>query len=313
MTLARAADGTANLHIWREGEEYLLQKGPIFLKQWNNLVYATLPGPPLANTRYVDLSTAPLGFAEETFDAVYAYHVFEHLTPSQGERCAQQIFSVLKAGGICRVSVPDLETLCRNYLDTLHTACDHSTRQNLVRYRWAVMVIFEQMVRERSGGLMLEAIEQREFDDAQLRDIFGDALRPLVERTRSASSGDAADGRQPRQVQQQRPPNARTLLRRIYWGTRAVLGKSRPRVTNRWMDLDPRVTKEAVRWMYDRLSLRLLLEKAGFEEVRQMDHVSSSIPGWSAYDFDRSNNGDYPLDPSVYIEGRKAERPRRAW
>jgi len=27
---------------------------------------------------------------DETFDAVYAYHVFEHLTPSHGERCAQQ-------------------------------------------------------------------------------------------------------------------------------------------------------------------------------------------------------------------------------
>ena len=113
MTLARAADGTVNLHIWREGEEYLRQKGHSFLNQWNNLVFAALPGPPLANTRYVDLSTTPLGFADETFDAVYAYHVFEHLTPSHGTRCAQQILSALKAGGILRVSVPDLETACR--------------------------------------------------------------------------------------------------------------------------------------------------------------------------------------------------------
>src|SRR6266566_1532544 len=122
MTLARAADGAANLHIWREGQEYLRQKGPIFLKQWNNLVFATIPGPRLPNTRYIDLSTAHLGFADATFDAVYVYHVFEHLTPSQGERCARQLFSVLKAGGICRLSVPDLETACRNYLDALHKA-----------------------------------------------------------------------------------------------------------------------------------------------------------------------------------------------
>jgi hypothetical protein len=70
--------------------------------------------------------------------------------------------------------------------------------------------------------------------------------------------------------------------------------------------------KESVRWMYDRLSLRLLFEQAGFQDVRQMDHLSSSIAGWSVYDFDRSNNGDYPLDPSVYMEGRKPERPNRA-
>ena len=79
--------------------------------------------------------------------------------------------------------MPDLETACRDYLDTLRAASDHSTRQNLVRYRWAVMAIFEQMVRDRSGGLMLEAIEQGEYDDAQLRDLFGDMLRPMVERS----------------------------------------------------------------------------------------------------------------------------------
>ena len=180
--LVKGADGTVNLHIWREGREYLRQKGPSFLDQWNNLVFAAVPGPPLANTRYVDLSTAPLEFADETFDAVYAYHVFEHLTPSQGERCAQQIFRVLKAGGIWRVSVPDLETSCRHYLATLHAADDDCSRENLVRYRWAVMAIFEQMVRDRTGGMMLDAIEQGEYDDAQLRELFGDMLQPLVER-----------------------------------------------------------------------------------------------------------------------------------
>jgi SAM-dependent methyltransferase len=307
MTLVKAADGTANLHIWREGQEYLLQKGPIFLKQWNNLVFAALPGPPLANTSYVDLSTTPLRFADETFDAVYAYHVFEHLPPSHGERCAQQIFRVLKEGGIFRISVPDLETTCQYYLDSLNAAVDQSTRQNLVRYRWATMAIFEQMVRDRTGGMMLDAIEQREYDDAQLRDLFGDMLKPLVERTQSAASADAGDG--PRQVRRRQSSYARAGLRKIYRAARTLFGEPRPRVTNR---LDPNVTKEAVQWMYDRLSLRLLFEQAGFQDVRQVDHVSSSIPGWSGYDFDRSNNGDHPLDPSVYMEGRKPERPRRA-
>ena len=75
--------------------------------------------------------------------------------------------------------------------------------------------------------------------------------------------------------------------------------------------LDPQLTKEAVQWMYDRLSLRRLFEQAGFEDIRQTDHVSSRIAGWSGYDFDRSNKGGYPLDPSIYMEGRKPGRPRR--
>jgi predicted SAM-dependent methyltransferase len=308
-SLTRAADGTVNLHIWREGQEYLRQKGAAFVNQWNNVVFAARPGPPLPNTRYLDLSASPLGFADETFDAVYAYHVFEHLTPWHGERCARQIFSALKVGGIFRLSVPDLETACRQYLHALEAATAEPTRQNTVRYRWAVMAIFEQMVREHSGGMMLDAINEGAYDDAQLRDMFGDMLLPLVEQARSANSGGVSDSRQPGRMQQRRSSHARTVLRRFYRTARTMLGKSHPTVRNR---LDPRVTKEAGQWMYDRFSLRLLLEHAGFEDINQVDHVSSSIPRWSAYDFDRSERGGYPLDPSVYMECRKLEQPHRS-
>jgi len=299
--IVTAGDGTVNLHIWREGQEYLKQKGPSFLDQWNNLIFAALPGPPLANTRYVDLSATPLGFPDQTFDAVYTYHVFEHLRPSDGERCARQIFSALKAGGIWRVSVPDLETACRHYLDTLETADADSTRENMVRYRWAVMAIFEQMVRNRPGGMMLEAIERGEYDEEQLREMFGDMLGPLVQR-RPPAHGDA---RPPRRVKHS---SGYRLLRGLYRRTRTMLGRSDSRVAYR---LDPQLTKEAVQWMYDRVSLRRLLEQAGFQDIRQTDHVSSRIAGWAGYDFDRSSKGGYPLDPSIYMEGRKPAPPRR--
>jgi predicted SAM-dependent methyltransferase len=291
MMLIRAADGTTNLHVWREGQEYLRQKGPVFLNQWNNVIFATVPGPTLSNTRYVDLSTADLEFADGTFDAVYAYHVFEHLSPSEGERCARQLFRVLKAGGICRVSVPDLETACRHYLDALHTAADRSTHENLVRYRWATMEIFEQMVRDRSGGRMSEAIARGEYDAAQLQDMFGDMLQPLIDSGHGAESAATRD-------------RDRTLFRNVYRRIGAIVRKWGVRRIDRRMT-DLRFTKEAVRWMYDRLSLRLLLEHAGLENVHQVDHLTSSIPRWSDYDLDRSNNGDYPLDPSVYCEGAK--------
>jgi Methyltransferase domain len=302
--LVKSAAGTVNLHIWREGHEYLRQKGRCFLDQWNNLVFAASPGPPLANTRYVDLSVSPLGFPDETFDAVYAYHVFEHLPPPHGQSCARQIFKALKPGGIWRVSVPDLETACRDYLEALQAAAGDSSRMNAVRYRWAVMAIFEQMVRDRTGGMMLDAIEEGAYDEEQLRQMFGDMLLPLVERLSSQSG-------QERRSREARPPRSAGIcewVRRVSRGMRRIVGASRPHVANR---LDPQVTKEAVQWMYDRLSLRWLLEEAGFQDVRQVDHRSSGIPGWSEYDFDRSNKGGYPLDPSVYMEGRKPGRSSR--
>ena len=152
---------------------------------------------------------------------------------------------------------------------------------------------------------MLDAIERGEYDEAQLREMFGDMLQPLVDKTRASS---ARGTRQPHQAMGWPSSHANTLLRRIYRGARSDVGHSRADVGQR---LDPRLTKEAGQWMYDRLSLRLLLEQAGFQDVRQRDHLSSSIPGWSRYDFDRSNNGDYPLDPSIYMEGMKPGRPRR--
>jgi hypothetical protein len=60
--------------------------------------------------------------------------------------------------------------------------------------------------------------------------------------------------------------------------------------------------------MYDRLSLRLLLERAGFSDAQPVNYADSNIPNWSRSDFDRSIHGDYPLDPSVYVEARKAAR-----
>jgi hypothetical protein len=68
---------------------------------------------------------------------------------------------------------------------------------------------------------------------------------------------------------------------------------------------DPRRSGEANKWMYDRLSLKLLLEAQRFKQYSVKNFRDSEIKNWERYDFDRSNYGDYPLEPSVYIECRK--------
>ena len=112
MTLIKATNGTVNLHIWREGKEYLRQKGHRFLSQWNNVVFAALPGA---------VSPYPLRRFEHDFAGVCrrgvrcGVHVpcLRASDTGRWSACAQQIFSALKPGGIFRVSVPDLETACR--------------------------------------------------------------------------------------------------------------------------------------------------------------------------------------------------------
>jgi len=58
-------------------------------------------------------------------------------------------------------------------------------------------------------------------------------------------------------------------------------------------------------WMYDRVSLRGLLESAGFTEVAQMTHETSAIAGWNGYGLDRDANGGPYKPDSIYLEARK--------
>jgi predicted SAM-dependent methyltransferase len=311
IRLTQAADGTTNLHLWREGEEYLHQKGDVFLEQWNNVIFATTARGALKNTIYLDLSLEPLPFASATFDAAYAYHVFEHLTLAEAQRCIRDIRRVLKPDGLVRISVPNLEDICRLYLDALQKAWDRPTWGNLVHYRWVVMAMFEQMVRQRSGGLMVAAIERGDYREDDLRQLFGDALNPIVRRTQPQHGGGPA---QPLAGTPETSPvrSPAGLIRRAARVIRGALPHLVTRRVRDRLEIDPRLTKEAVRWMHDRLSLKLLLEEAGFVEISHPDYRVSRIANWATYNFDQSRHGDHPLDPSVFIEGRrpgKHDRP----
>ena len=56
-------------------------------------------------------------FDDETFDEVYASHVIEHLGyQKELPGALKGIHRILKPGGVFRMSVPDLETLCKLFL-----------------------------------------------------------------------------------------------------------------------------------------------------------------------------------------------------
>ncbi|MGB5525846.1 MAG: methyltransferase domain-containing protein [Gemmatimonadota bacterium] len=294
LDVTQAPDGNVLLHMWRDGDEYVRQKGELFLNEWTNVRFVGVPKPPVDNVYHVDLSREPLEFPTDTFDAVNAYHIFEHLTPEEGARLAAEVSRVLKPGGVFRVSVPDLEDICRSYLYHLGVAVEDRSLQNIRRYRWTVMEIFEQMVREKTGGRMLEALKSGDYDREYLEGKYSDVYRPLL--AAGAAKPPATGGSASRSRSSRFTPKAvyRRLTRRL-----------RRRATGDMTD--PAVTRERVRWMYDRLSLRFLLEEAGFVEIQQTDFKHSGIPNWDRYDLDCSSLAERPIDPSVYVEGRKPE------
>ena len=301
MRVVRASDGRANLHIWREGREYWCQKSAVFLKEWTNVRFTLLPGPEGGKVNYHDLRR-PLEFAGNTFDAANINHVFEHLTTELGKRFAGDLYRVLKPGGVCRVSVPDLERICKDYLRWLERSLKVPSAKNLYKYQWSVWEIFDQIVREKSGGKMGEALRREDLDFEFIQERYGDVFRQFYGKATPEYQCEAE------------PVPQRNLIRRllakppaeipvaIYLKAKRCLRKNKD-------TYGPHKTGESVKWMYDRVSLRLLLEGCGFEDFSVKSHAESDIVGWERYDLDRSNYGDYGIDPSVYVEVKKPRAP----
>ncbi len=304
LKVTRTGDGLAYLHIWREGEEYFQQQSAKFLTEWTNVMFVVVPQPPIENIFYVDLSKQPLDFPDNTFDAVNTYHLLEHLTLQEGEQLVAEIFRVLKPGAIFRASVPDLESICREYLHYLEVASKEPTVQNIRRYRWNVMQILDQMVREKSGGMMLDAIRAGDYDQDYVDEKYSDVYRPFF-KYRHERKRDAPNFERRTLWQRVKTLTPLTFYEGLKWRIGAYVQRL---VKSEQAALQhPRTTRETWRWMYDRLSLSLLMKKAGFVEVQQKDFKHSDIPHWGKYDLDCSNFADRAIDPSVYIEGLKPE------
>ena len=189
-------------------------------------------------------------------------------------------FRVLKPRGVCRVVVPDLERLCRDYLTQLQNA--ESDPKQILNYRWSVLFLLDQLVREDCGGEMLPALREKRFDPEFIRSRIGD---------------EAADFLEP--VPGKPPAQGATLLSLIQ-----PIKKQLKRMLGR----DARGRGEAHRWMYDRLSLRLLLTDIGFVDFRVASHVESAIPDWDRYCLDTGRDGTGPRKPdSLFVEALKSQ------
>jgi SAM-dependent methyltransferase len=298
VKITRAKDGRANLHIWRTGESYFRQKGPALLKEWTNLKFSLLPHPKGRPISHYDIRR-PLPFPDDTFDAVYALHIIEHLTPEEASRFVAEIFRVLRPGGIVRVSTPDLESAVKAYLKRLEECSGQPTKLEIVKYEWAVLELLDQMVREQSGGLMLETARRGHFDSDYAHERYGDVFDEFHQ-------PPASEHREPDKTLGERITSKspldfpRTLHRKM---NSAIIGWLQRRKA-RQLGGDPRKMKESNLWTYDRLSLRLLLEEQGFKKFAVKNHAESDIVGWERYDLDRSNHGDHAIEPSLYVEAR---------
>jgi SAM-dependent methyltransferase len=269
-----------------------VQKGRIYRAEWNNLVFSIYPQPPEEKDLYYYDIRKPLPCPDQIFDAVYLFHVLEHLTPEEASTFLREIYRVLKFSGIVRISTPDLEGICGAYLKRLKDYEGSSTEKNLLRYKWSVLELLDQIVRVRSGGLMKEYATDGRYDPPYARERFGDVFDEF-------SGPRKAVGRERSRVVDL---ILRLTPRRICKG---ILRRLRESYEPTGSDQGFRSSGEINKWLYDHFSMTMLLEKTGFRQVSRKTYRTSDIPDWDRFNLDCSNYGDYPIEPSLYVEARK--------
>lgn len=108
--------GTCAPDTWRNfdaGPAFLLEKRFPFIK--SSLVRRGFPDYP-SHIEYGDVIKG-LPVAPSSLQGVYCSHVLEHLALEDLRTTLRNVFSYLQPGGVFRLVLPDLEHLCRTYLE----------------------------------------------------------------------------------------------------------------------------------------------------------------------------------------------------
>lgn len=207
---------------------------------------------------------------------IYHSHVLEHFTRTEAREFIGECRRVLEPGGILRVVVPDLETIARLYLKNLHDA-DGGEAGAAERHQWMTIELVDQLAREQSGGEMLKYWRQNPMPQEEfVIQRLGREVQRFLEYFRGLPVEE--------QKKQRELPDPTPIALKVG---------------------EFRLGGEVHKWMYDRVSLKALLEGAGFREVRQCRADESGIPDFPNYGLDLHNDGTTRKPDSLFMEGWK--------
>lgn len=231
-----------------------------------------------------------LPYPAGSFDVAYHSHVLEHFSREAGQRLLRECWRVLRTGGILRIAVPDLEQIARLYLEALDksVAGDRAWQD---RYNWMLLEMYDQTVRESSGGEMFAYLN---LDPMPEQDFVLSRMGVELLRARAPKfTGPPEEGDNERQsflnaVKQR--------MARFSLGSEGI----REREVGAF-----RLSGEAHRWMYDRYSLARALEDAGFSAPRKMAAAESAIPGWVDFHLDTEPDGSVYKPDSLFMEATR--------
>jgi predicted SAM-dependent methyltransferase len=214
----------------------------------------------------------PLPFPDGSCTAVYASHVLEHFARADAPRFLRECRRVLMSGGVLRIVVPDLETIARLYLTNLEGALAGDAAA-AHRYDWIVLELLDQLVREQSGGEMLNYWRQNPMPaESFVIERVGQEVHEVLRQLRSkVASAPVPSGAKPDPL---------------------AVAKFRS-------------GGEVHKWMYDRFSLGRLLHECGFDRVRACQADESAIPEFDTYRLDLDDTGRPRKPDSLFMEAAR--------
>ena len=244
----------------------------------------------------VDINNG-LPFSSDSITVCYSSHLLEHFDKDVARYFLAECMRVLKSGGVIRLAVPDLEGIVREYLRVLDEVASGDKRRES-DYDWIMLEMYDQVVRNYSGGEMARFLGKLDVAD-----------RPFV-RSRIGFEADNfwAEQNVHKQsctsVTTQKEPKSlfKSLhMRFVGWLVFLFAGKS---VRRSFFVGLFRSSGEVHQWMYDRFSLKRLLEGEGFVNITICAATESRIPEYEKYSLDALNGVTRKPD-SIFIEASK--------
>ena len=241
---------------------------------------------------------------DDSCDVVYHSHMIEHLKRDDASRFMSECHRVLTPGGIVRVATPNLEQICHIYLEKLDSARVAGAEVNAPDYDWIMLEMYDQMVRERSGGQMVDYLKQNPIlNEAFVYERIGEEGRNLIRQLRETRTVK-------REIWANRP-NAHN----VGIGIDRVIRKVRDDVLARLILGQEghdalkigrfRKSGEIHHWIYDQHSLSVLMSRVGFREMMTRSADTSAIYHWSSYHLDTMPDGSVYKPDSIYMEAVK--------
>jgi len=268
-----------------ENEFLNLGCGSRFINNWTNIDFAS-------NSPFVKKYNLTKGipYDNETFKVVYHSHVLEHFSKDMANYFLSECFRVLEKNGILRIAVPDLEQICRLYIEQLNNVRSNPSSMNQSNYDWITLELYDQPVRNVSGGEMAKYWSQVNILNEKW--LINRVGQEYIQYRKNLDNSKLSGNKTRLSPKFYLKAFLNFLYHKIYWIKILKIGKFR-------------TSGEIHQWMYDSHSLGLLLSKVGFTKVKIVDAFTSDIENWNRYNWlDVENN--VPRKPdSLYIEAIK--------